>query len=114
MNETSHYVGVDFFVFFFLGLYLWHMEVSRLGVKSELQLPAYATATAPRDPSCICDLYHSSQQCRILNPLSGARDRTYVLMNTSGFATAHPQWEPQEQSLTTGEAEVRPQQGGQR
>ena len=24
----------------------WHMEVPRLGVKSELQLPAYTTATA--------------------------------------------------------------------
>ena len=32
-------------LFFFLGLYLWHMEVPRLGVKSELQLPATATAT---------------------------------------------------------------------
>ena len=30
-----------------------HMEVSRLGVESELQLPAYTRATATRDPSCI-------------------------------------------------------------
>ena len=30
---------------FFLGLHLQHMEVPRLGVESELQLPAYATAT---------------------------------------------------------------------
>ena len=35
----------------FLGLHLWHMEVPRLGVQSELQLPAYATATATRDLS---------------------------------------------------------------
>ena len=35
-----------FIIFFFLGPHLWHMEVPRLGVKSELQLPAYATATA--------------------------------------------------------------------
>ena len=34
-------------VFFgFLGSYLRHMEVPRLGVKLELQLPAYTTATA--------------------------------------------------------------------
>ena len=55
------------------------MEVPRLGVKSELQLPAYATATATRDPSHICDLHHSSQQRQILNPLSEARDQTHNL-----------------------------------
>ena len=37
-----------------------HMEVPRLGVESELQLPAYATATAMPDLSYICDLHHSS------------------------------------------------------
>ena len=31
----------------------------------------------------ICDLHHSSWQCQILNPLSGARDWTHVLMDTS-------------------------------
>ena len=56
------------FVFAFLGL---HLEVSRLGVESELQLPAYTTDTAMLDPSHICDLHHSSQQCQLLNPLSG-------------------------------------------
>ena len=35
--------------FFFFWLHLWHMEVPRLGVKSELQLPGYATATAMQD-----------------------------------------------------------------
>ena len=35
----------------FLGSHLWHMEVPRLGVKSELQLPAYTTATATPDLS---------------------------------------------------------------
>ena len=59
------------------------MEVPRLGVKSELHLPAYATATATRDPSCICDLHHSSQQHRIHNPLNRARDWTCILMDTS-------------------------------
>ena len=32
------------------------------GVKSELQLPAYTTATATWDPCHICNLYHSSGQ----------------------------------------------------
>ena len=42
---------------------LWHMEVPRLGAKLELQLPAYATATATAtaDPSCVCNLHHSSR-----------------------------------------------------
>ena len=56
------------------------MEVPRLGVKSEIQLPAYATATASQDPSPVCDLHHGSWQCRILNPLSKTRDRTRNLM----------------------------------
>ena len=59
------------------------MEVPRLGVKSELQLLVYATATATQDPSHIFNLYHSSQQCQIPDPLSKARDRTHVFMDTS-------------------------------
>ena len=57
------------------------MEAPRLGVKSELQL--LATATATQDPSWVCYLHHSSQQRWILNPLSGARDRTRILMDPS-------------------------------
>ena len=45
-------------------------EVPGLGVELELQLPACTTATAMQDPSYICDLRLSSQQCPILNPLS--------------------------------------------
>ena len=56
------------------------MEVPRLGVELELQLLAYATATATPDLSHTCDLHHSSGQCQILNPLSEARDRTRNLM----------------------------------
>ena len=59
------------------------MEVPRLGVESELQLPACATATAMPDLSHVCDLHHSSQQCQILNPLSEARGGTRILMDPS-------------------------------
>ena len=62
---------------------MYHMKVPRLGVEAELQLPAYDTVTATPDPSCVCNLYHSSQQRRVLNPLSKARDRTQILMDTS-------------------------------
>ena len=66
-----------------LGLHLQNVEVPRLGVESELQLPAHATATAMQDPSHICNLHHSSQQCQILNPLSEARDWIHILMDPS-------------------------------
>ena len=73
-------------MFCFLGPHPWHTEVPRLGVKgvkSELQLPAYATATATQDLSHICDLHHNSWQCWILNPLNKSRDQTCVLMDAS-------------------------------
>ena len=60
------------------------MEVPRTGFQLELQLPAYTRAIAIWDPSHICNLYHSSQEHWILNPLSEARDRTHILMGV-GF-----------------------------
>ena len=70
-----------------------HMEIPRPGVESELQLPAYTTATATPDPSHIHDLHCSLWQRRILNPLSEARDRTRILTDTK---------EPQLELLTFG------------
>ena len=61
------------------------MDVPRLGVGSELQLPAYTTATATRDPRCVCDLHGSSRQRQILNPLSEAGDQTLIVMDTSSW-----------------------------
>ena len=54
------------FFFFFLRLHLQHVEVPGLGVETELQL-----------------LTQQPQQCYILNPLSRARDRTLIVMDTS-------------------------------
>ena len=79
-----HFITIDTlnrFFFFILGPHLQHMEVTKVGVNSELQLPASATATAIPDPSHLCNLHHSLWQCWILNPLSEARDRTYILMD---------------------------------
>ena len=72
-------------LFCFLGspLHPPHIEVPRLGITSELQLPAYTTATATWDLSHVCHLHHSSWQHWILNPLIEARDWTCILMNTS-------------------------------
>ena len=71
------------FLFFFLLFHQRHVEVPRLGVKSESQLPAYATATATQDPSHVQDPHHSSQQHQILNVLSEARDQTCILIAPS-------------------------------
>lgn len=72
-----------FFFSVFLGLLRRHMEVPRLGVKLDLQLPAYITATAMLDQSLVCDLHHSSRKYQMLNPLKDARDWTHVLMDPS-------------------------------
>ena len=50
------------------------MEIPRLGAESELQLPAYTTATATQSLRHNCDLHCSLWQHQILNPLSKARD----------------------------------------
>ena len=73
----SHFFSV------FLRQHPWHMEVPRLGVKSELYLPGYTTAIATWGPSLVFNLQHSSQQHRILNPVNEAKDQTQVLMDTS-------------------------------
>ena len=77
------FFSFSFFFFGFLGPHPQHMEVPRLGVKLELQPPACTTTTVRRDPIQVCNLHHSSWQCRTLHPLSEARDQTHILMDTS-------------------------------
>jgi len=67
------------FVFVFLVLHLQHMEGPRLGILLELQLPAYATATVIWDPSCVCDLHHSSGQRATLAPQPTERGQGWNL-----------------------------------
>ena len=84
VQQTKRETGADkdelnvscgiFFFFLLLGLHLRHVEVPRLGVESELQLPASTTARVTPDLSHICDLPNSSQQHWILSPLSRTRD----------------------------------------
>ena len=62
------------------------MEVPGLGVESELQLPAYTTATATLDLNRICNSYRSlPQRWNLhlhLHLLSEARDGTRILRAT--------------------------------
>ena len=84
---------INLFIYFcFFGLYLWHMEVPRLGVQSELQLLDYTTATAMPDPSRACDLYHihhSSWQRRFLNPLSERQNPQPHSYQSDSFPLSH-------------------------
>ena len=59
------------------------MKVPRLGVKLELQVLAYTTATAIPDPRHICNLRCGLRHHWILNSLSEAKDQTHILMDTS-------------------------------
>uniref|UniRef100_A0A8D0ZHL9 Uncharacterized protein n=1 Tax=Sus scrofa TaxID=9823 RepID=A0A8D0ZHL9_PIG len=94
LNKRVMRMGIlvlfQIFFFFFLGPHPRHMEVPRLGIESELQLPVYATTTATRNPNCIFSLHCSSWQRRILNPLSKARDGTCNLMFLVGFLSTAP------------------------
>ena len=85
------------YLFVFLGSHSRHMKVPRLRVESELQPLAYTTATATQDPTPVCNLYHSSRQGRILNPLSKAARPGIKPSTTSlflvGFVSTVPGWE---------------------
>ena len=59
------------------------MEISSLGVNQSYSCPPSPQPQQLQDPSCIYELHHSSWQCRILNPLSEARDPTPILVDTS-------------------------------
>ena len=80
--ESSLFFLLLLFCFVLFAFY-GHTEFPRLGVRSELQLPVYTTATAMPGLSRACDLHHSSRQHWILNPLSEAKDGSSILMDTS-------------------------------
>ena len=62
----------------------WAAPVAHGGSQARGRIGAVATGLrqshSNADPSRVCDLYHSSWQRRIVNPLSKGRDRTRNLM----------------------------------
>ena len=83
-----------FFFLFFLQPHPRHMDIPRLGVELELQVPAYATATAMLDLSCMCDPCCRLQQYRIFNPPSKAQgSKPHPRGYESGSKHAWTQWE---------------------
>ena len=84
LNKTGRKEKLFFSVF--SGPHPQQIEVPRLGVQSELHLPAYITATAMPDLNHIYNLHHSSRQHWILNPLTErgqGLNGTCVLMDVS-------------------------------
>ena len=71
------------------------MEVPRLGVKSQLQLSAYATATATRDQAASATYTTAHGNATFLTQLSKARDQTHPHGCQVGFVTTEPQRELQ-------------------
>ena len=59
-SYTSFYVVL--YIFFFLGLHLWYMDVFRLGVEWQLQLLAYTTAIAMWDLAA--SVTHATACCK--------------------------------------------------
>ena len=85
MNVTFIFIKGFFVVVVVFSLFMPTPIVygsSQAGVKSELQLPAFTTATATQDASHFCNLYCSWCQCLILNSLSEARNQTCILTDT--------------------------------
>ena len=70
-----------YYFFVFLGLQLRHMEVHRLGIKSELGLHHSHSNRSRSQTSATSTTAHG--QRGILNPPREARDRTCLLMGMS-------------------------------
>ena len=69
------------------------MEVPRPGVKSELQLPAYATATVTQDLSHICEYTTAHGNAGYLTHLMRPGIEPTSSWILVSFNTAEPQWE---------------------
>ena len=65
----------------------------RLGVESELQLPAYTTAIAMPGPSHVCDLYHTHGNAGSLTHWARPGIKPLSSWILVGLVTAEPWWE---------------------
>ena len=66
---------------FFSGLHLWHLEVPSLWGQIRATAASHSHSNPRSEPRL--RLHHSSWQCKILNPLSEARDWTRILIDSS-------------------------------
>ena len=82
------------FMYLFIFLFMAAHAAYGLEVESELQLPAYTTATATQDASHVCDLDGSLQQHWVLNLTSEAASSWIPVRFLTCWATmGTPIWE---------------------
>ena len=83
-DESIYSLSKNFLADFFFPFtsHLRLMEILRLGVKLEMQLQAYATATASGSKPPSVTHAAACSKAQVLNPLSEARDRTCILAET--------------------------------
>ena len=84
---------ISFFYFFFILLFRAAPAAygsSQARGQTGATAASYTTAIATQDPSHVCDQQHSSRQRQIPDPLSEARDRTCILMDTSQIRFSVP------------------------
>ena len=79
------------FCLVFLGPHLQHLEFPKLGVKSELKLPAYTTATARQDLSHVWTYSKTHSNTGSLTHWAGPGIEPISSWIVVGFVTAKPQ-----------------------
>ena len=80
------------------------MEVPRLGVQWELQLPSYTTAKAMHDPSHVCNLHHILCKTKSLTHWA----RPGIEPTSSWLLVRFVSAEPQQELLKLGFIEAKP------
>ena len=69
------------------------MEAPRLGAQSELQLPAYTTATVTSNPSLVCNLHTAHSNAGSVTHWARPGIKLATLWFLVGFVSTAPQWE---------------------
>ena len=78
---SSQHISLFFFFLLFWAPPPAHGSSQGRGQIRTMQ--AYATATATWDPRHVCNVHHSSWQCRVLDAVSKVRDGTHILVDTN-------------------------------
>ena len=86
-GTLCHTVALEACCLFFFGLFAisWAVPAAYGGSQARGRMGAVAASLhhSHSNVGSESDLYHSSRQCQILNPLSKARDQTCLLTDTS-------------------------------
>ena len=82
-HGTMLYESLTIFLFFFRAVSVVYGSSQQARGPIRAAAIVYTTATATLDLNRVCNLYYSSWQRWILNPLSEGGDRIHILVDTS-------------------------------